>query len=92
MIRRSFPQAVLVVLLLGVVAGSPALPQEKSPAERGREALLGKSFAPAFVSSDNYENLWKQWGLKAKPADFEQVVMDQATACIRRALSQQRGC
>src|ERR1035437_842036 len=72
--RRSFPQAALVVILLG---GGAAQAQEKSPAERGREALLGKSFAPAFISAGNFENLWKQWNVKAKPADVNQVAMDR---------------
>jgi mono/diheme cytochrome c family protein len=47
---------------------------EKTPAERGREALLGRSFDPAVVSVQGYESAWKQWGLAEKPADYAQAV------------------
>jgi len=61
-------------LALGVVVGmmGSGLAAEKvpTPAERGRKALTGRAFVPASVSFAGYENLWKVWGLKEKPADF----------------------
>ena len=42
-----------------------------SAAERGRQALLGRSFSPPLMLKGDYAKLWKMWGLKEKPADFE---------------------
>lgn len=43
-------------------------------AKRGRELLLGKSFNPAVMSTRGYHELWKVWGEKKRPDDFEQQV------------------
>src|SRR5262245_56854747 len=64
-----------VGLLVGATA-SGAEP-EKSPVERGREALFTRHFAPANVSRKGYDNLWKQWGLKEKPAEYKKQVSDR---------------
>jgi hypothetical protein len=75
--RPSIPQvAVLVGLFLFVAAGAARTPGG-TDAGRGREALLGQAFAPAFISWENYETLWKQWGLTARPADFSRAAMDR---------------
>src|SRR5438552_1960350 len=44
---------------------------ERTAAERGRETLLGRAFSPPIASLQAYDQLWKQWGLPAKPADYE---------------------
>ena len=50
-------------------------PADGAPsAERGRDALLGRCFSAPFVSREGYESLWKQWGLKARPEDFDAQV------------------
>jgi hypothetical protein len=38
---------------------------------------LHKSLNPAVWSIKAYDNLWKQWGLDAKPADYDKAVMDR---------------
>jgi hypothetical protein len=43
-------------------------------AARGRHALESQSFNPSVWSMSAYESLWKQWGLKEKPADFDHAV------------------
>jgi hypothetical protein len=58
--------------LMGTAAAA-----ELTPAERGREALLGRAFSPAIGSRNAYESLWKQWGLKEKPADYAKAVMER---------------
>jgi mono/diheme cytochrome c family protein len=70
--------ASLVVLLAVWTVSPGAEPQRaKTAAERGREALLGQSFSPAILSWKAYEKLWKVWGLKEKPADFERLVRER---------------
>jgi hypothetical protein len=62
---------VLAVVFAGVglVLAGPTT-TEKSSVERGRDALLGRSFSPPIVSVNGYENAWKQWGMPEKPADY----------------------
>jgi hypothetical protein len=66
---------------LGVIGAtllaSAAPAREKTPAERGREVLTGPSLNPAVWSFKAYDNLWKQWGLKEKPANYEQAIRDR---------------
>ncbi len=40
-------------------------------AERGRKALLEMAYIPPSMTVMAYENVWKQWGLKTKPAREE---------------------
>ena len=55
----------------------PTRPSEPTPADRGRDALLGRCFSAPFVPRSAYENLWKEWGLKDRPADFAAQVRDR---------------
>jgi mono/diheme cytochrome c family protein len=64
-------QSALVLVLL---AAGAAAAEETTPAERGREALLGRSFDPAIVSVRGYESVWKEWGLAEKPPDYARAV------------------
>lgn len=58
---------VLVALL---VCCTPA-PADAPNAERGKQALLGRAFVPASFSAKAYDDVWKQWGLAAKPPAVE---------------------
>lgn len=40
--------------------------------QRGREALLNRAYLPVAWSERAYENVWRIWGLKEKPTDFDQ--------------------
>jgi len=66
-----------LVLMLATGLGGSAGEVQKTPAktgaERGREALLTRSFAPAVHSLKAYDNAWKQWGTKEKPADYDEA-------------------
>ncbi|MBI1913375.1 MAG: c-type cytochrome [Planctomycetes bacterium] len=72
--------ASVAVVLAAWTASLGAEPREsrtKTTAERGRDALLGQAFAPPIVTWKAYENLWKVWGLKEKPADFDRRVRER---------------
>ena len=72
--------ASVAVMLAAWTASLGTEPRErctKTAAERGREALLGQAFVPPIVTWKAYENLWKVWGLKEKPADFDRRVRER---------------
>jgi mono/diheme cytochrome c family protein len=50
---------------------------EKSQVERGKEALLNHCYMPPLLSRAEYDNLWRVWGLKEKPAEFERQVRER---------------
>jgi mono/diheme cytochrome c family protein len=66
----------MVLGLVPIVCGR-AEAGDKSAIERGKEALLGHCFMPPLLSRGEYENLWRVWGLKEKPADFERQVRER---------------
>ncbi len=49
-------------------AGLLAPTAELTPAQRGEQALLGRSFSPPSWSLAAYKNVWRQWGLAEPPA------------------------
>jgi mono/diheme cytochrome c family protein len=56
---------------VGLLSGQAPSPS----AERGGEAVRGKpALNPPVWSRKAYENLWKQWGLKEKPVDYDRAV------------------
>ncbi len=61
-----------VWLLLGTVVGAA-----EPSAERGKEFLLGRSYNPPVFGRAAYDNLWKQWGLAEKPADYDRLVRER---------------
>ena len=75
---RSRP-AWCVILTAGMTVTfvSFLLADDKSAAERGWEAMIGRTFSPPPWSPQAYENAWKQWGLTEKPADYERAFMDR---------------
>jgi mono/diheme cytochrome c family protein len=50
---------------------------EKTAAERGRDLLFHRSLNPAVWNTTAYDNLWKQWGLAAKPAHYDRAVRER---------------
>jgi hypothetical protein len=46
----------------------PVRADDAGAAKRGEKALLTKSYAPPTMTRRAYEEVWKQWGLKEKPA------------------------
>ena len=64
---------VLLVLLLA----GPGKSADKPSAERGRAALLQQAFSPSILSEKEFGQLWKVWGLKQKPADYERLLRER---------------
>jgi len=66
-------------LLPAVASALPllALAADKPSAERGREALLTRSFLPPAWSRQAYDNVWRQWGMAEKPADYDKTFADR---------------
>ena len=63
--------SVMLVVVRGAKAG------EAVAAERGRDIMFHRSLNPRVWSSSAYENAWKEWGLTAKPANYEQTFRDR---------------
>jgi mono/diheme cytochrome c family protein len=61
---------------LAIVA-STAVAAELTPAQRGRNTLLTHNYSPATISLSAYDNVWKEWGVKAKPDDFARRFRDR---------------
>src|SRR5207249_4538033 len=65
---------VAIISASGVVAQEP----DKSPAERGALAVRGRpAMNPPSWSARAFSDVWKQWGLTEKPADFERRVRER---------------
>ncbi len=47
----------------------------RAAAWRGAQLITGKQYAQPFSLASNYANLWKVWGLKERPADFDEQVI-----------------
>ncbi|HEY2944591.1 MAG TPA: acyl-CoA desaturase [Vicinamibacteria bacterium] len=84
--RTTGGAALIVVLLLAVAAagschrapqrlGSGRIPADGDPAaaSRGEQTLLGRTYGYGvpFYRESAYWNVWKVWGLPARPPDFE---------------------
>jgi hypothetical protein len=69
--------------VVGVVTGclwaASLVAAEPTPAERGKKALLEHSYSPPTITMNGFENLWKEWGLKAKPepAEFAKLLRER---------------
>jgi mono/diheme cytochrome c family protein len=50
---------------------------EETLAERGKKALLGKSYNPPTMALSAYDNAWKHWGLQSKPANYERLFQER---------------
>ncbi len=66
----------LVVLSFGFLATVRA---EEGSAVRGEKALLTKCYAPPTMTRRAYDDVWKQWGLKQKPAaaDYDRLFRER---------------
>jgi hypothetical protein len=61
--------------LLGfALATARASAAEPEAVDRGKAALLGRGFIPAYWTKDAYDNVWRQWGDGRRPADYAAAV------------------
>ncbi len=52
-------------------------PASPAAAERGRKALYERCFTPPLLPVQVYHKVWKQWGLKEKPADYDRAFRER---------------
>jgi hypothetical protein len=64
MTRGSLVWVMMATILLATTASAA----DADAVERGKKALLGKCYAPPTMTRRAYEQVWKQWGIKEKPA------------------------
>lgn len=50
---------------------------ELTPAERGRQIMFHRSLNPPIWPMTTYENVWKQWGVPEKPANYAEAFMER---------------
>jgi len=69
----------VAALLAGLTFLAPAPADEPTAAERGKAHLLGQAYNPPTITISAYENVWKQWGLKEKPApaDYDRLFRER---------------
>lgn len=70
----------LLALMAFVFTASIATAQvdEKAAVERGAKAVRGQpAMNPALWSIKSFEDVWRQWGVKEKPADFAKAVQER---------------
>jgi mono/diheme cytochrome c family protein len=48
-----------------------------TPAERGYKALTETAFIPAFWTAKAIPNVWKQWGVSEKPANYDAAILER---------------
>ncbi len=72
--RRCRARALVTLLVCSAAAAA-----EAPSAERGKQALLGRGFVPASISTRAYDTVWKQWGLAAKPpaAEYDRLFRER---------------
>jgi hypothetical protein len=57
----------------------PAMLGAEPSAERGRDALLGRAYVPPTITRRAYDEVWRVWGLKEKPApaDYDRLFRER---------------
>lgn len=61
-------RVALCLLLGGTLSVQAAAPFVETPAQRGKRFLLTRSYNPSAMAPNAYENAWKHWGDRDKPA------------------------
>lgn len=68
---HGFPIGIVMALQLAAMASAA----EDEAVQRGKKALLTQCYAPPTMTRRAYEEIWKQWGIKEKPAaaDYDRL-------------------
>lgn len=67
-----------VGLIMGcLLPASTACAADRTAAERGRDILFHQALNPGIWSVKAYDEVWKQWGVPARPADYQQAFMER---------------
>jgi mono/diheme cytochrome c family protein len=75
MTRGSFLWVMILTLLPLATIGAA----DADAVQRGKIALLGKCYAPPTMTRRAYDEIWKQWGVKEKPAakDYDRLFRER---------------
>jgi hypothetical protein len=66
------------LMLTGLLVTPLALASERTPADRGKQALLTRAYTPAMFSLASYEEAWRQWELGGmKPHDYDRAFRER---------------
>jgi mono/diheme cytochrome c family protein len=64
--------------LLGLAPVQGQMPEEKLSPQRGRDAVRGRpALNPSLSSLTAFDDLWRQWGLKDKPAHYPAALRER---------------
>jgi hypothetical protein len=66
-----------LLALFAFVTPAVAGERELTSAEKGHKALTQTAFIPAFWTPKAIPNVWRQWGVKEKPADYDAAVRER---------------
>jgi hypothetical protein len=71
--------SVALLALALALTSAPAAEKERAltPVQRGYKALTETPFIPAFWTQNAMSNLWKQWGVAEKPANYDAALRDR---------------
>jgi hypothetical protein len=72
-LRRTAILAAFVCLSLARAARAG----EQTAAERGRDVMFHRSLNPGVWTLKAYDEVWKQWGVPARPAAYAQAIMER---------------
>lgn len=73
-VMSRYVRAAMMMLAIVPIATS-VWAAELEPVQRGKRALLEKSYAPPTISRRAYDEVWRQWGMAHKPAaaDYDRL-------------------
>jgi mono/diheme cytochrome c family protein len=77
MSRRFLTLSVVVIGGVGWTLASAKEAMERPSVERGRDAVVSWKLNPGIWSVKAYDNIWKVWGLKEKPANLTQLFQER---------------
>jgi hypothetical protein len=75
MFRRTRVAFALLAACSAALAVRAAAPP--GAAQRGRKALLTRSYNPPSMNVQAYDNAWRHWGLERKPADYDRLFRER---------------
>jgi len=67
---------ILLSIALLLLVAFTAHASDEDAVSRGKKALTERNFLPPVFSPKAYDNVWKQWGVKEAPKDYDAAFRD----------------